>query len=107
MTNCKNRISDPQVEVLREYIKQAPDLDYKAYWDLAGFKLEDFDVRPEAPEAQRTAPIQLTVEERQVQQIVEEISEELKAQQEEDLRSGKAQATMLFGYDVGQMPAYA
>ena len=66
MTNCKNKISDEQVEELRKYIRDAPSLDYQSYWDLADFKLGDFDVKSEAPEEQRSAPIQLTPEERNV-----------------------------------------
>jgi len=46
---------------------------------LADFKLTDFDVKEGVPEEQRSAPVQLTPDERTVQSFVEEISEELKA----------------------------
>ena len=84
------------------YVHQAPSLDYKAYWDLIDHKLEDFLPGPDVSEDQRSGPVNLTQEETTIQILVEEISEELKRDQEQDMRENK-EGALIFGYDVSKM----
>jgi len=84
MNQCSKKVANDSVRVeeLRKYLHTAPQLDYNNYWDLIEHKLSDFMPADTIPEEQRSIPVQLTQEERQVQLLVEEITEELKAEAE-------------------------
>lgn len=87
---------------MHKYVLNSQDLDYTPYWSLIEHDLHDFMPSADLPQEQREAPINLTQDENTVQILVEEISEELKRESEEDLKGNK-ESTMLFGYDVGAM----
>lgn len=73
MLNCKDRMTQQQVEVLQQF-KDTPasfDPTVAEYATLLNFDLMSYAPNPNLPEAQQQVPIELTNQEINMQTIVE------------------------------------
>ncbi len=108
MISCADKISKEQVLKLHEFRDNPQDFDITNtdYLNLLNYDLDQYKPQEGLTEEQQAEPIELNQEEIFMQTIVEDLSEEMKREQEEDIKSQRGSA-QLFGFDLQDMSSQA
>ena len=92
MIHCRERITEAQVNTLQQYKDTAADFDSTKpeYSSLLNFSLEKYAVDPTLSKEKQEGPVEMTQAENTMQTIVEDLSEDMKREREEEMRSGRS-----------------
>ena len=101
MIYCREHIKDSQVEELAKFKDNSQDFDWtqKDYKHLLNFDINRYKVDANLPKEKQEAPIELTQTEAAMQTIVEDLSEDLKREREDEMR-GRGNAPSIFFMDL-------
>ena len=94
MMACADRINMDQVVNLHEFRDNPQDFDSTVpeYLELLDYNLDKYKPDASLSEDQQAMPVELTQNEIYMQTIVEDLSEEMKREKEEDIRSQRGSA---------------
>jgi len=109
MIHCRERITEPQVDLLQTFKDNAPDFDSTKteYSSLLNFSLDKYAVDPTLSKDKQEGPVEMTQAENTMQTIVEDLSEEMKREREEEMRSGRNQAPSIAFIDLQSLSGAA
>lgn len=109
MIHCREHITEDQVGKLQEYKDNAADFDVTqtTYSSLLNFNLEKYAVDPSLPKEKQEGPVEMSQQETIMQTVVEDLSEEMKREREEEMRSGRGQAPSIFFVDLSTVTGAA
>ena len=102
MIYCREHISDNQVEELQKFKDNSQDFAYKT---LLNFDINRYKVNENLPKEKQEAPIELSQAEGAMQTIVEDLSEEMKREREEEMR-GRGNAPSIFFMDLQNLTGF-
>lgn len=105
MIHCRERVTDDQVELLQKFKDNAPDFDStkREYASLLDFSLDRYHVDPSLPKEKQEAPVEMSQAENTMQTIVEDLSEDMKREREEEMRSGRSGTPSIFFVDLASL----
>ena len=108
MINCRERITDDQVATLQEYKDNSADFDWtqSEYSPLLNFDLTRYEVDDSLSKEKREGPVEMSPAENTMSTIVEDLSDEMKREREEEMRSGRGQAPSIFFMDLGSLTGF-
>jgi hypothetical protein len=104
MLSCKEKINVAQIDTLQEH-KDAPaefDSTTAGFFELLNFNLEAFAVDTTLSAEKQSGPIELSRQEITMQTIVEDLSEEMKREHEDEMRAGRGAPSIAF-FDLAAM----
>ena len=92
MIHCKEHATPEQVETLQKFKDSSADFDASqpAYAALLDLDLTRHAVDPSLSKEKQEAPVDMTQQESTMQTIVEDLSEDMKREREEEMRSGRS-----------------
>eukprot|EP00347_Sterkiella_histriomuscorum_P022242 403331173 len=98
MIHCRDRITPEQNVTLQSYKDHANDFDHtqKAYADLLNFELERYRVDETLPKEKQEGPIDMTQQEAMMTTVVEDLSEEMKREREEEMKNTRGAPSIFF-----------
>jgi hypothetical protein len=107
MIYCREHIKDSQVEELQKFKDNSQDFDWtqKDYKPLLNFDINRYKVDENLPKEKQEAPIELSQSEAAMQTIVEDLSEEMKREREEEMR-GRGNAPSIFFMDLQNLTGF-
>jgi hypothetical protein len=107
MIYCREHIKDNQVEELQKFKDNSQDFDWtqKDYKPLLNFDINRYKVDENLPKEKQEAPIELSQSEAAMQTIVEDLSEEMKREREEEMR-GRGNAPSIFFMDLQNLTGF-
>ena len=107
MIYCREHIKDSQVEELQKFKDNSQDFDWtqKDYKPLLNFDINRYKVDENLPKEKQEAPIELSQSEAAMQTIVEDLSEEMKREREEEMR-GRGNAPSIFFMDLQNLNGF-
>lgn len=102
MITCKEHITDTQVENLQKFKDNSADFDNTQtdYAKLLNFNLNRYKVDERLPKEKQEGPVEMTQAETAMQTIVEDLSEDMKREREEEMRSGRGNAPQIAFIDL-------
>ena len=105
MIYCREHITDGQVEELQNFKDNAGDFDWTqtSYKPLLNFDINKYAVDPSLPKEKQEGPVDLSQAESAMQTIVEDLSEEMKREREEEMRSGRGGSPQIAFMDLSKM----
>ena len=107
MIFCREHISDNQVDELQKFKDNSQDFDWTRpdYKTLLNFDINRYKVNENLPKEKQEAPIELSQAEAAMQTIVEDLSEEMKREREEEMR-GRGNAPSIFFMDLQNLTGF-
>lgn len=107
MIYCREHITDKQVEQLQQFKDSSADFDWKRadYKSLLNFDINRYKVDENLPKEKQEAPVDLSQAENAMQTIVEDLSEEMKREREEEMR-GRGNAPSIFFMDLQNLTGF-
>lgn len=109
MLHCREHANEEQVATLQKFKDSASEFDstQKEYAALLNFSLDRYAVDTSLPKEKQEGPVDMTPAESSMQMIVEDLSEDMKREREEEMRSGRNQAPSIFFMDLGSLSGAA
>jgi len=88
MITCREKVSTEQVEKLQTFKDNAADFDPSPseYSRLLNFDLANYRVDPTWSEERQQGPVDMSAAESRMQAVVEDLSEDMKREREEEFR---------------------
>jgi len=107
MIYCREHISDQQVEELQQFKDSSADFDWSRpdYKTLLNFDLNKYKVDENLPKEKQEAPVDMSQAEAAMQTIVEDLSEEMKREREDEMR-GRGNAPSIFFMDLQNLTGF-
>lgn len=104
MISCREKVTPEQVELLQTFKDNAPEFDstQKDYARLLDFSLERFRVDASLPEDRQQGPVDMSPAEQRMQAVVEDLSEDMKREREEEVR-GRGNAPQIAFIDLSTL----
>ena len=109
MLTCRDSIATDQVTRLQEFKENAADFDWKQseYKKLLNYDLRKYEVDAALPKEKQEGPVDMSPQENAMQTIVEDLSEDMKREREEEMRAGRGGATQIAFFDLSNMSGFA
>jgi hypothetical protein len=104
MITCREKVSADQVELLQTFKDSAADFDPTPaeYATLLNFDLNNYRVDPSWSEERQQGPVDMTPAESRMQAVVEDLSEDMKREREEEFR-GRGNAPQIAFVDLSTL----
>ncbi|CDW86402.1 UNKNOWN [Stylonychia lemnae] len=98
MIHCKERITPEQNVTLQTYKDRSAEFDstQPAYSALLNFDLGKYAVDQSLPKEKQEGPVDMSQQEGMMQTIVEDLSEEMKREREEEMRNTRGAPSIFF-----------
>jgi len=108
MIYCREHVTADQVEYLQGFKDSAPDLDWTNpdYQPLLNFDLGRYQVDPSLPQEKQEGPVDMSQSETMMQTIVEDLSEEMKREKEEEMRSNRGGGPQIAFLDLSSLSGF-
>jgi hypothetical protein len=105
MIHCRERVTDAQVDLLQTFKDNAADFDSTKteYSSLLNFSLDRHTVDSSLPKEKQEGPVEMTQAENTMQTIVEDLSEDMKREREEEMRTGRSGTPSIFFVDLASL----
>ena len=108
MINCREHITEDQVLNLQTFKDAAADFDWTDpnYQPLLNFDLGKYQVDTSLPQEKQEGPVDMSQAETMMQTIVEDLSEEMKREKEEEMRSNRGSAPQIAFFDLSSLTGF-
>jgi hypothetical protein len=108
MINCREHVTPDQVDTLQSFKDAAADFDWTQsdYAPLLNFDLGRYQVDPSLPQEKQEGPVDMSQAETMMQTIVEDLSEEMKREKEEEMRSNRGGGPQIAFMDLSNMSGF-
>ena len=102
MINCREHVSDEQVKTLQGFKDRAAEFDQNQpeYARLLNFNINRYKVDDSLSKEKQEGPVDMTQAEVAMQTIVEDLSEEMKREREEEMRSNRGNGPQIAFVDL-------
>jgi len=107
MIHCRDQITDDQVQTLQGFKDRAAEFDSTNpdYARLLNFNLNRYKADESLPAEKLQGPVDMTAAEMNMQTIVEDLSEDMKREREEEMRSNRGNGPQIAFIDLQNMSA--
>lgn len=108
MIHCREHVTTDQVEHLQTFKDNAADFDWTdaQYQPLLNFDLGRYQLDPSLPQEKQQGPVDMSQSESMMQNIVEDLSEEMKREKEEEMRSNRGGGPQIAFLDLSTLSGF-